>query len=428
MQVDKSAVKALIQALNDKETNVRKSAARALGDIMDVMAVAPLVQALKDENEGVRRYAVAALVKIGKPSVEALVQASKDKDSEVRKSVVCALLEIGEIDELVKLGKPLVETLVPFLKGRRTEIQVMAVKALGKIGDARAVDPLVQALEYVMPEVRKNAAKALGEIGDARAVKPLIHALEEHRGNSSYRGSEGVRESAAWALGKIGDARAVKPLISALSDDASQEGAIESLAKIGKPAIEPLIQAFKDELRYVHGRAMTALVKIGKPAVEPLIQVLKNSIITDVPEDVPECAARALREIGDLRAAEEVIIWISNGAITRQDYYCRGELLLGGYTSLILEAFYCDEKVSSKEAINKLCGIHTQISNNILHIVSKKRNISVHFSLSSDGCSGGGYGEVSFESERKMAEDELKRRGNPPYDPSVYLDKEAWKL
>jgi len=45
-------------------------------------------------------------------------------------------------------------------------------------------------------DVRKQVAWALREIGDARAVEPLIQALKDK--------DEGVPAAAAWALGRIG--------------------------------------------------------------------------------------------------------------------------------------------------------------------------------------------------------------------------------
>jgi HEAT repeat protein len=48
---------------------------------------------------------------------------------------------------------------------------------LGKIGDARAVEPLIQALEH--EGLFWHAAEALGEIGDTRAVEPLIKVLSD---------------------------------------------------------------------------------------------------------------------------------------------------------------------------------------------------------------------------------------------------------
>ena len=73
--------------------------------------------------------------------------------------------------------------------------------------------------------------------------------------------------------------------------------AVEALAKIGKPAVEPLIAALKD-----HDRAADALVKIGKRAVEPLIAALKDENI-----HVRSNAVYVLGEIKDQRAVEPLI-------------------------------------------------------------------------------------------------------------------------
>lgn len=84
------------------------------------------------------------------------------------------------------------------------DVRSSAAVALGNIGDARAVEPLIQALSDSTKFVRRDVAKVLGNIGDARAVEPLIQALTDSDSDiSSY---------AAEALGNIGDARARKAL------------------------------------------------------------------------------------------------------------------------------------------------------------------------------------------------------------------------
>jgi HEAT repeat protein len=80
-----------------------------------------------------------------------------------------------------------------------------------------------------------------------------------------------VRKSAAWALGEIG---------------------------VDPKAIDPLIQALKDEDREVREEAEVALVKIGEPAVAQLINTLK-----DEDEEIRKYAAWALGEIGGARSA-----------------------------------------------------------------------------------------------------------------------------
>jgi len=61
----------------------------------------------------------------------------------------------------------------------------------------------------------------------------------------------------------------------------------------------------------------------------------------------------------------------------------------------------------------------------ILHEVNKKKYVDAV-----------GYWNVNdtvtkklyFEAQRTVARKELAHSGNPPYDPSVYLDDKAWKL
>jgi HEAT repeat protein len=75
-----------------------------------------------------------------------------------------------------------------------------------------------------------------------------------------------VREAAAWALRRIGDKRAVEPLIQALRDEDHdvRRAAAEALGTIGDPrAVEPLIRALRDENWEVRKAAVEALDKLG---------------------------------------------------------------------------------------------------------------------------------------------------------------------
>jgi len=57
-------VSVLISALKDEDSNVRRHAAKALGEIGDERAIGPLTEALDDEDEYVREAASEALEKI----------------------------------------------------------------------------------------------------------------------------------------------------------------------------------------------------------------------------------------------------------------------------------------------------------------------------------------------------------------------------
>ncbi len=115
-------------------------------------------------------------------------------------------------------------------------------------------------------------------------VEGLINALKDK--------DPMIRGDATEVLGKIGDSRAVEPLIEALKDIV-REIAIESLRKIGEPAVESLIKALKDKDTLIRSGAAKALGKIGdKRAVESLTEALKYGDIF-----VRSAAAEALEKI-----------------------------------------------------------------------------------------------------------------------------------
>jgi len=266
------------------------------------------------------------------------------------------------------------------------------------------VKGLIKALKHKDKDVREKVARALGNIGDAIAVEPLIQALKD--------GDWSVRYQAVEALGKIGDARAV----------------------------ESLIQTLKNGVGCVRWRAVEALSEIGDArAVEPLLQALEDIYI-----NVQNAAAKAIGEIGDLRAAEAIIYWLFmpkttwvNSNLERPGLIqTKGQLdswivamknLFGDYTALIIKAsiaLWAEWAELSDKAFHKLCEFSTQISSNILHKISTRKDV---------WCARPSEPaltkvRISFESQREMAKKELERRGNPPYDPSAYLNKEAWKL
>ena len=57
------------------------------------------------------------------------------------------LVQKEALESLVTLGEPVVDVLITALKDTRWSVRERAAVALGRIRDARAVDPLVQALK-----------------------------------------------------------------------------------------------------------------------------------------------------------------------------------------------------------------------------------------------------------------------------------------
>src|SRR5574341_1006772 len=101
-QVGSPAVDKLIKLLRDWD--VRRYALAALGKIRDERVLDPLMQYLR--NEEFKDHAANALVELGQPAVPRLIEALKDKDENVRKQAVVALGRIKQaeaIDPLIAM-------------------------------------------------------------------------------------------------------------------------------------------------------------------------------------------------------------------------------------------------------------------------------------------------------------------------------------
>ncbi len=138
--VGRPAVTAMLPMLHDKDPEVRRSAARALGTVRDARAVRALLVCLGDSEEATRAVCVDALTQYGHAAERPLQAELTDQDWRIRAS---------------------------------------AAEALGWINDPRAVDPLGACLSDDQIAVRLAAAIALGKLHDTRAIAALRGALPD---------------------------------------------------------------------------------------------------------------------------------------------------------------------------------------------------------------------------------------------------------
>ena len=277
---------------------IREQAIRALGEIKDPSAIKPLIRRLKKGGTP-SKYIKRALLGMGEEAVSPLIDLLGDEKQVVRLRVINILGGTRNTKA--------VEALIQMLNVDDGWVRREAVISLGVIGDMRAIDSLIPMLEDKFDYVHKEADKSLYRLGWQPEGSPPIPDIKTLVANSDVEGLIKatafekdilIRIAAADALGEFSDPRAIAPLISLLKEDwpgAPYMNAVNSLAKIGSPAVEPLIQLLQDGNQNIRAGTANALGKIGDTkAIDALISNLWDNI-----PFVRWSAADALGAIGD---------------------------------------------------------------------------------------------------------------------------------
>ena len=216
----------LIIALKNGDSAVRAKAAMDLGRLNDRSAVRPLVDAMEDPDEGVRSSATSALEMQDFASVlgatPRLIHLLQNENSEIR----------WRASRVLGKGRDrrAIEPLVAALKDRDSNVRCEAAEALARLDPGQTVERLIDMLTDEDRLVRWNAAGLLHEIGDRRATMPLIKALNDP--------SSEVRFNAAMALGKIGDERALLALQKVWQSDIAETFSGHMVSDAAREAIE----------------------------------------------------------------------------------------------------------------------------------------------------------------------------------------------
>jgi HEAT repeat protein len=156
----------------------------------------------------------------------ALVEALADGPEPVRAAAAVALGELADASGAPALSRALRSDASPIVRQR-------AAGSLGQLAAPKCRPALVRALtEDVSAEVRGQAAEALGSYG-ARAVAPLVRALEDPAAE--------VRFFAAFGLAQLSGERAVAQALPALrrlaASDRTRAGRWGSVRKEALSAI-----------------------------------------------------------------------------------------------------------------------------------------------------------------------------------------------
>jgi cyclophilin family peptidyl-prolyl cis-trans isomerase/HEAT repeat protein len=353
---DEQAAAALLDVMNSpKESLVaRARAVEALGKIASVQANAEkLGQAtLASINQSlVRQLAVAdatlsgdqtllsslaitALMRLRDPaSVEPLAQQLKSKDAEVRAQAANALARIRQpiasavpalIEALQDQETSSVAKLKAALDGNHTDananVRANAARALGVSKDARAVEPLLKALQDKSEHVQVNAVRALAALGDRRAVEPLIELAKLSDPKATLHRqrppSFNLLLECVVAMGTLRDERAL-PLLAELrraySPATIQEVEV-AIAKFGERKFSeltprPIIQPNSVCRDWKHAAAMAQAVSEWLPTEKYVVwgQALYALFYELSPQvKKPDCDQRSWPEI--LRAINKLAV------------------------------------------------------------------------------------------------------------------------
>lgn len=295
------AVEPLIASLSSNDHQEQMVAIIALGNIGDPRAIEPLIKTLNESSVD-DTSVFHSLSQMGPDAATALVEVLKNEKAYLRRDAAIYIGKIGAKSSVV----PLIQTLK---SDNDSLVRGEAATALGLIGDPRSFDSLVSALDDQGTTVAGKAAEALGDLNDSRAseillekfkskpseelayalgklkVRPAVDPLLAFIYGVDGSGQRYVHKSAIAALGAIGDPKAISPLLAILNSNVSidvdsWDSVTAALAKIGEPAVDPLIAILLDSSRQSYDRELVAkaLGQIKDPrAINPLQKVISSS-------------------------------------------------------------------------------------------------------------------------------------------------------
>ncbi len=281
----------LLDCLQDVDSQVRRSAAYALGcqKPRTTRSQLALDKALGDPEPAVRQNAAWALSQFGETALPSLRRALRDADSLVKRDAASALLMMKDGDKVHEL----LRDLLPLCRDTNSEVQRAALNVLVRVVDPKdrdAIPSLRWALDTRDLENRRNAALALSNIGGeetAIAVPVLLEAAKN--------GDPDIRHQAVIAIRNIGPAaRAAVPalieLLRADGDATVREHAALALGGIGAasaPALDLLVRKIEDKTEAANVRIESAMTvaRIGQvdAAVRHIPTLLK--VLADAGQD-----------------------------------------------------------------------------------------------------------------------------------------------
>jgi PAS domain S-box-containing protein len=202
-----SAVDLLIEKLDEDDSEVRRTAARVLGQIGDARAFEPLVELLETGDAATRQAAVSALKSLAHPDTV---------------SRLCAFLSAGSTnthEAVIRVigyfgAKGCEDEIFDYCADADERIRRAAIEQLPFIEEERAVTTLIRALKQDSSRVRETAAKALAQVKSTEATAALRAALTDEDSWTRY--------FAVRALGSLRDRASNEALNEMAANDPAE--------------------------------------------------------------------------------------------------------------------------------------------------------------------------------------------------------------
>jgi len=351
--MEKGDIKGLIKALKYKDPDTRMDAVEALGKKAEAIGeeaftealrslgflgdkladyaservwelLAPLILlVLNDESEIVRKKTIETLIKVGKAALPSLIDLQGDEsvDKEIRAKIPHAIAKItgrnveweGFFEGLPPTGDglcsdrdcPCPEVKIP----RGTGYAYISEDLVKSRYNARSLYKLDENTRELLTELTERWEPG-GQVGRAILTSSLTSPLIMCELGAALRGIDlavAAADAKLWWETNLAPLRPtpkspkieplIKILIKAVREYRSpkvREKVTKALVKIGKPAVEPLLEVLNDKDSIIRQGAAAVLGRIGdKQAVEALAQVMR----TDGNDAVRKVAKEALEKI-----------------------------------------------------------------------------------------------------------------------------------
>jgi HEAT repeat protein len=429
----------LIVGLQGNSPVARSCAASLLGQIGDRRAEAPLVKVrLRDSEAGVRRIAEQAILRISpdwyslvKSTGEAktFVAALRDPAPYVRAEAAMILRETHDPETISALTDALGET--------DAEASNSILGAISSFGQA-VIPHIGERLRDPDGHVRSNAARVLAGFGkDAESeTLNLIACIDDGQPRETVleavKALKAIGADATRATVLALDRLLCSPSVELRFDAARL---LSSFGKEAEPALTNLIACLDHnqsrETKLEALKALTAIGEAARAAVPAVLPIWKEIAF--------EASVRFFREVRDGRGVDPILQYLFEGSDRRSGHLVRETLIAlapistlneqlidwvlrasgyeHNYRGYKYDAGFITLEVSD-EALKCLCAVKSTVTSNILHLISRKKDVSVTMST---GCSNPWTETVSFQSQRDAALKELAARGTPSYDPEAYL-------